>query len=50
MANHVMRSAMLTFRSDPFLMGNEAAMHYESDALAVLEDGRIKAFDRWRKI
>lgn len=32
-----MRSAVLAFRSDPFLMRSEAAMHYESDALAVLE-------------
>ena len=49
MVSHALRGAALTFRGDPFLVGSEAAMHYESDALVVLEDGRIKAFDPWRK-
>ena len=44
MACHALRGAALTFRADPFLVGREAAMHYESDALVILEGGRIKAF------
>ena len=39
-----MRGAALTFRDDPFLVGRDAAMHYESDALVVLEDDHINAF------
>ena len=39
-----MRGSALTFRDDPFLVGSEAAMHHEADALVVLEDGHIKAF------
>jgi guanine deaminase len=39
-----LRGAALTFTDDPFLVGSEAAMHYESDALVVLENGRVKAF------
>lgn len=44
MACHALRGATLTFSADPFLVGREAAMHYESDALVILEGGRIKAF------
>ena len=39
-----MRGSALTFTDDPFLVGSEAAMHHEADALVVLEDGHIKAF------
>ena len=38
------RGAALTFRGDPFLIGAAAAMHYEPDALIVMEAGLIKAF------
>ncbi len=44
MSSHALRGAALTFRGDPFLVGRDAAMHYESDALLTLEDGHIKAF------
>ncbi|WP_024304388.1 guanine deaminase [Pseudogulbenkiania sp. MAI-1] len=37
------RGALLTFRRDPLLAGVEAAMVYESDALVVMEEGRIAA-------
>ena len=39
-----LRGAALTLRADPFVVGDEAALRYESDALIVIEDGRIKAF------
>ena len=41
---HALRGAALTFRGDPFLIGKDAATEYESDALVVIENGRIKAF------
>ena len=44
MKSHALRGAALTFRADPFLVGRDAAMHYESDALVVLEDGHITGF------
>lgn len=44
MSCHALRGAALTFHADPFLVGREAAMHYEQDALLILEDGHINAF------
>ena len=38
------RGSALTFIADPFLVGIEAAAHFESDALIVMEDGLIKSF------
>lgn len=37
------RGALLTFSRDPLLYGVEAGMRYESDAVVVMEDGRIAA-------
>lgn len=39
-----LRGAALTFVDDPFKVGGEAAARYESDALIIIEKGRIKAF------
>lgn len=39
-----LRGPALTFTDDPFLVGVEKAMRYESDALIVIEDGSIRAF------
>ena len=47
---HAIRGAALSFRGDPFLMGAEAAMQYESDALVVMEGGLIKAFGAYADI
>ena len=41
---HAIRSAALTFKADPFLVESANAYHYESDALIVIEDGKIKSF------
>ena len=38
------RSSALTFKADPFIVGAEAAFHYEADALIVMEDSKIKSF------
>jgi guanine deaminase len=39
-----LRGPALTFSDDPFLVGVERAMRYESDALIVIEDASIRAF------
>ncbi len=46
----VIRGAALTFCGDPFLIGAAAAMRYESDALVVMEAGKIKAFGAYADI
>jgi guanine deaminase len=38
------RGAALTFHADPFVLGDDAAATYESDALILLEGGKIAAF------
>ena len=44
------RSAALTFIADPFLVGSTAAFHYESDALILIEDGKIKSFGSYEQL
>ncbi len=39
-----LRGPALTFTGDPFLMGAQQALRYESDALIVIEGGRISGF------
>ncbi len=41
---HALRGAALTFVADPFEVGVDAALRYESDALVVMEAGRISHF------
>jgi guanine deaminase len=38
-----LRGAALSFVADPFLVPTEEALHYETDALIVVRDGRIEA-------
>ncbi len=45
-----LRGAALTMRGDPFAIGDAAALHHESDALIVIEDGRIAAFGDYRTL
>lgn len=44
------RSAALTFMADPFLVGSSAAFRYESDALIVVENGKIKSFGSYDEL
>ncbi len=44
------RSAALTFTADPFLVGAQAAMRYEADALIVFENGVITDFGAYADI
>lgn len=39
-----LRGPALTFRDNPFAVGDNAAMHYEPDALIIMQDGLISAF------
>ena len=41
---HALRGAALTLIDDPFVVGDEAALHHEPDALIVIRDGRIERF------
>ncbi len=43
-SSFALRGAALTLCDDPFIVGDSAAMRYESDALIVIRDGRIAAF------
>jgi guanine deaminase len=44
------RSSALTFVADPFLTDPEKAYRYESDALIVIEDGKIKSFGNYDQL
>jgi len=47
---HAIRSAALNFIADPFLASSEAAFEYFSDALIVVENGKIKSFGSYDQI
>lgn len=38
------RGPALTFRDNPFMVGDEAAMHYEPDALIIMQHGKVLEF------
>lgn len=44
------RGQALTFVADPFIVGNEASYKYISDALIIIEDGKIKEFDSYENL
>lgn len=44
------RSAALTFTADPFLTDPEKSYHYESDALIIMEEGKIKSFGSYNDL
>lgn len=43
-ASLAIRGPALTFTADPFLVGPAQALHYESDAIVVIRNGRIDDF------
>lgn len=45
-----LRGPALTFTADPFLAGDAQAMHYEDDALILIDDGIITAFGSYRAL
>jgi guanine deaminase len=47
---HAIRSQALNFIADPFIVGSDAAFEYISDALIVIENGKIKSFGSYDQI
>lgn len=41
---HALRGAALTYTDDPFRVGTQAAMRYESDAIVCMSEGKITHF------
>ena len=41
------RGQALTFKDDPFMVGDEASIRFISDALLIIEEGKIKEFDKY---
>ena len=50
MTTKILRGQALTFKADPFLVGDEAALHFESDALIIIENGKIKSFGSYESL
>lgn len=48
--HHALRGAALTYIDDPFRVGTDAAMRYESDAIVCMADGRITHFGPARRV
>ncbi len=38
-----LRGALVSFKDDPFAVGDQQAMYYESDGLVIMQDGKITA-------
>ncbi len=49
MTLHALRGPAATFIGDPFEQGS-AALHFESDALIVIKDGKVRAFGDYAKL
>jgi guanine deaminase len=50
MMTKILRGQALSFTADPFLAGDENSYHYESDALIIIEEGRIKSFGSYQAL
>lgn len=50
MKTKILRGPAVTFKKDPFLFGDEAALHFESDAVIVITDGKIKSFGSYSSL
>ena len=50
MTTKILRGQALTFKADPFLVGDAQSYHYESDALVIIEDGKIKSFGSYASL
>ncbi len=45
-----LRGAFLSFKDDPFTVGDQAAMHYEHDGLILIESGKITACGDYQQL
>ena len=50
MKTKILRGQALSFKADPFIVGDQASIHYESDALIVIVDGVIKSFGSYSSL
>lgn len=50
MKTKILRGQSLSFKADPFLVGDDASLHYESDGVIVIEDGKISAFGSYESL
>ena len=44
MSTKILRGQILTFKADPFIVGDLESIHYENDGVVVLENGKVKTF------
>ena len=50
MKTKILRGQALSFKADPFIVGDQDSIHYESDGLIFLEDGIVKAFGSYESL
>ncbi len=50
MKTKILRGQALSFKADPFIVGDQASIHYESDSLIFLENGKVKAFGSYESL
>ncbi|MBC7427760.1 MAG: guanine deaminase [Bacteriovorax sp.] len=50
MTTKILRGQALTFKADPFLVGDDKCFQYEGDALIIIEDGKIKSFGSYASL
>ena len=50
MKTKILRGQALSFKADPFIVGDQASIHYESDGLIFLENGLVSAFGSYESL
>jgi guanine deaminase len=50
MKTKILRGQALSFKADPFIVGDQASIHYESDGLMFLQDGKVTDFGSYESL
>ena len=50
MKTKILRGQALSFKADPFIVGDQASIHYESDGLIFLQDGKVTDFGSYESL
>lgn len=50
MKTKILRGQALSFKADPFMVGDVASLHYENDGVVVIENGKISAFGNYESL
>ncbi|MEA9357437.1 guanine deaminase [Bacteriovorax sp. PP10] len=50
MKTKILRGQALSFKADPFIVGDQASIHYESDGLIFLQDGKVTEFGSYKNL